>query len=197
MSDRARTSFGLRLYQARTAAGLTQKQVQAALGISQSTLSELEREAHSSGFTPVLATLYKADPHYLATGELKVAEPLGLHFHISRDRNTRSVPTLNWNALMNEPTLPQEFEVAMPDSSMEPRLRCGDIVSFSRSLAARPGDGVLVRDAEGALYVRIYRARRGDVWEAHASSDAYQPLESAADGLQVLAVLTGVRQRWG
>jgi transcriptional regulator with XRE-family HTH domain len=69
MKERSRTEFGRRMLQARKAAGLTQVQVRAALGISQGTLSELEIEANSSGWTAQLAALYRCNARWLATGE--------------------------------------------------------------------------------------------------------------------------------
>jgi transcriptional regulator with XRE-family HTH domain len=68
-SERERTAFGARLLRAREDAGLTQMQVCDALNMKQSTLSELEIQANSSGWTAQLANLYGVDAHYLATGE--------------------------------------------------------------------------------------------------------------------------------
>jgi phage repressor protein C with HTH and peptisase S24 domain len=68
-SNRERSGFGQRMYEARKRAGLTQKEVQAKLGISQSNMSDLEGMAESSSFTAQLASLYGCSPNWLATGE--------------------------------------------------------------------------------------------------------------------------------
>lgn len=69
MANRDRTPFGARMHQARKLAGMTQKEAAAAAGVSQSTLSELETDAHSSGYTPIFAGIYGVDAMALATGE--------------------------------------------------------------------------------------------------------------------------------
>lgn len=104
---------------------------------------------------------------------------------------------LSWESLMRDSEIHvAEFRTCAPDDSMAPRLRSGQIVTFDRSLIARPGDGVLVRDRTGALHIRQYRQAAGR-WEAQALNDAYATLDSERDGLQVVAVLTAVQARWG
>ncbi len=66
---------------------------------------------------------------------------------------------------------------------------------FDARIAPLPGDAVLLRDINGGHHIRLYRQGVGR-WEAHATNEAYQPLDSERDGLQVLAVLTGVMARW-
>lgn len=102
---------------------------------------------------------------------------------------------IQWEALMST-DLPPQFVCAAPDDSMSPRVREGQMVTFDRTLEARPGDGVLVVDGSGNHYIREYRQRRPGVWEAHAASPAYQPLESEADALRVVAVVVAVQARW-
>ena len=105
-------------------------------------------------------------------------------------------PAIPWEDLMKLP-LPDRFEVLMPDDSMSPRLRSGQPITFSSVERPRPGDGVLVADKAGVCYVRIFRQRTSDTWEAHAHNQAFAPLDSQRDGLVVLAVLVGVPARWG
>lgn len=106
-------------------------------------------------------------------------------------------PQVNWGEQMSM-GLPAIFCVAIPDDSMAPRVRRGDVVRFSCREVARPGDGVLVSDRDGAWFFRLYRERRPGEWEAHPLNAAYQPLDAQKDGLQVLAVLVGIEtQRWG
>lgn len=109
---------------------------------------------------------------------------------------TLTSPEIEWGALMTR-ELPQTFKVAAPDDAMAPRLRSGQRAEFERGLEPRPGDGVLVADADGAAYIRIYRQGRQGRWEAHTENSAYRTLDSELDGLKVLAVLVSVQARWG
>lgn len=94
--------------------------------------------------------------------------------------------------------LPLRFRVAAPDEAMAPRVRAGELVEFERDLQPRAGDGVLVRDRAGNHYFRIYRLGRPGHWEAAPVNDAaFRALDSELHGLEVLAVMTAVFQRWG
>jgi hypothetical protein len=111
-------------------------------------------------------------------------------------------PTIMWGDLpvvFNK--LPREFRIAAPDDSMSPKARKGELCSFevlAEDVQPRQGDGVLVRDDAGHFYIRIFKPRRPDHWEAHAVDPDVLPLDSVRDGLTVLAVLVGVQQgRWG
>ncbi len=106
-------------------------------------------------------------------------------------------PAVPWGKKMTD-ALPDLFSVSLPDDSMAPRARKGDVIRFSRHVDPRPGDGVLVQDMAGRWYFRLYRERRPGEWEAHPVNDAYQPMDAQRDGLVLLAVLVGIEsQRWG
>lgn len=108
-----------------------------------------------------------------------------------------NAPKVTWGE-QSMHRLPATFSTAIPDDSMAPRVRRGDIVRFSRDTAPRPGDGVLLTDTSGNWFFRIYRERRPGEWEAHPLNDAYQPMDGKEDKLQILAVLIGIEeQRWG
>lgn len=129
-------------------------------------------------------------PEGLAAQRGKVAhilsEPVGYHS-----------PLLVWEAILPNSELPVVFRVAMPDDSMSPRIRPGDLIEFDCRLQPRTGDGVLVRDSFGGLYVRVYRQARPGSWEAHPINGNFLPLSSDHDGLAVLGVLVGLpRSRW-
>lgn len=124
------------------------------------------------------------------TTKYAAAHPMSLLPH-------RVVSPIPWGASMGTTDLSPKFDSAAPDDSMAPRVRTGQIVTFDSTLQARTGDGVLVVDADGNPYLRIYKERRPGVWEAHAENPAYLPLESERDGLRVLAVVVGVQARWG
>lgn len=104
-------------------------------------------------------------------------------------------PLLNWEDLLNAP-LPERFTLKLPDDAMAPRAPAGTLVRFVRSSEARQGDGVLVRDAAGNVYFRRLQQRTPTHWRAVPANDAFAALDSIADGLVVIAVLTGYDARW-
>lgn len=98
---------------------------------------------------------------------------------------------------MQDHNPPPTFRVSMPDDSMLPRVRRGDVLEFDAREQPRTGDGVLVRDAQGNLYFRIYRQAKPGQWEAHPVHTDYLPLHSERDGLTVVGVMIGApRHRW-
>lgn len=108
----------------------------------------------------------------------------------------RATPRLVWGEAMPA-ALPATFAVAIPDDSMAPRVKRGDVVRFQTGLTPSPGDGVLVRDAAGRWFFRQYRERRPGEWEAHPINAAYQPLDGSREDLRILGVLVGIEeQRW-
>lgn len=200
---KTRSEYGSRLKQARQHAKLSQKQLAALAGMSQGNLSELETIGHSSGMTLQLAVACGVDAHWLATGQGQMLPSSGqsqvglppVAHPVILDEIT-VIPKITWEDLVSRASLPLAFEVTAPDASMAPKVPQGTVVKFERGLEARPGDGVLVRDREGHHYLRIYREKRPGHWEAYAINDAYSPLDSQADGLTVVAVLTAVAGRW-
>jgi hypothetical protein len=133
--------------------------------------------------------------HSLAGEDL----PRGLEAQVLIHPTVLDVALLTWETLtMKREPLPQRFRVAVPDDSMAPRVRTGEVVEFSAAEQARPGDGVLVRDRSGGLYFRRYRQGVAGAWQAYPVNDAYKTLDSAGDGLELVAVLVGIpKQRWG
>jgi phage repressor protein C with HTH and peptisase S24 domain len=108
-----------------------------------------------------------------------------------------NLPAVPWGTNVHK-DLPSMFSVAIPDDSMAPRVRRGDVVRFQSGLQPTPGDGILVVDDMGTWYFRLYRERRADAWEAHALHPDYRPMIAAEDRLQLVAVLVGIeQQRWG
>lgn len=124
------------------------------------------------------------DTQHLAEGDVR---PTGASAHLVSQPPYSSSPLITWGAILSN-TLPPVFRIAVPDDSMAPQVRAGQIVEFTTGVGPRPGDGVLVSDASGALYFRVYRTRRADEWEAHPLNEAYRPLDAERDGLTVLAV---------
>ncbi len=99
---------------------------------------------------------------------------------------------------MKHKELPVTFCAAVPDDSMMPRVRRGDVLEFDTRETPRSGDGVLVRDDAGRLYFRVYRQGMPPAWEAHPLNSDYLPLKGGDVGLAVVAVMVGApRHRWG
>lgn len=97
---------------------------------------------------------------------------------------------------MEPQELPADLQVVLRDDAMAPLAPAGVTVKFNTQRTAAPGDAVLVRDGDGALYFREYRARLGGAWEAHATNPAYPSLASDQHQLQVVAVFCGINTTW-
>jgi phage repressor protein C with HTH and peptisase S24 domain len=87
--------------------------------------------------------------------------------------------------------LPDLLEATLQDDSMEPRFHAGQRVRFDKRVQPKPGHGVLVADRAGRCFFRKYGGGLPARWKAHPLNDAYEPLDSERDGLQLVAVLTG------
>jgi hypothetical protein len=104
-------------------------------------------------------------------------------------------PTIAWGALMSSPALPELFCVTLPDDAMAPEFPKGCTVTFSTSEGPpRPRDAVLVRDGSGHLYFREFQQRTPSHFVAGATGGGLLPLDSQADGLEVVAICVG---KWG
>jgi hypothetical protein len=89
---------------------------------------------------------------------------------------------------MQSTELPPCFVLAVPDAAIAERHPAGTRVVFETAAEPRPGRPVLVQDAGGVRYVRVYGGERGTRWQAMATDSAWPTLDSEADGLQLLAV---------
>ena len=116
---------------------------------------------------------------------------------MSQSSPTVNPTTIEWGDLMKI-DLPRAFTLVARDDALAPLLAKGHKARFSTEGVAErtdlPGRRVLVADRDGNAYIREYRLRRGDHWQAVATNEAagFFPLDSIADGLRVLAVMTGV-----
>lgn len=140
-----------------------------------------------------VAALLNCSVDYLL-GRTKTIQP-GLDAHPLNVDGVTLRPTIRWSELSMKP-LPEVFRTTVPDAALAPRVLPGTTVVLTRGLPAKPGDGVLVRDAEGHHYLRVYREGRIGHWEAHAINEAFRPLDSVADQLSVIAVVTATDGRW-
>jgi hypothetical protein len=132
------------------------------------------------------------DAQHLSAGETLAAYAVAQDLSQSIEETAVTIP---WEQPMTAP-LPKQFKLTAPDEALAPRVRTGQSVEFDSQLQPRPGDGVLVQDAHGHWYLRIYKQGRPGTWEAHATHEAYQPMHSDRDQLSVLAVVVAVHARW-
>lgn len=123
---------------------------------------------------------------------------------VSQPSATVEVPHLTWNDLMTGPKpLPPTFDVTLTDDAMAPDFPQGTVITFSTEEGEpRALDCVLVVDGQGEVFFREYRVKKPGVWHAAALNPGYEPLDAAAEGLQVLAIMikntkVGRRSAWG
>jgi transcriptional regulator with XRE-family HTH domain len=102
-------------------------------------------------------------------------------------------PMLLWSALLRDADIPQSFRMTAPDDALAPGIPRDTVLLFERHAGARlePGDGVLVRALDGSMHLRMYAQGPAGGWTAAATHPAYASLDSARDGLAVVAVMTG------
>lgn len=100
-------------------------------------------------------------------------------------------PRLNWEDLLTETELPTLFELTMPDDSMEPFTPRGTVLVLCRGASPVPGHGILVRNAGGEMFIRMYQQGPAGRWIAQPRNQAYAALDSERDELQIIATVTG------
>lgn len=113
---------------------------------------------------------------------------------MSQLRPIMPLERLVWGDVMGG-KLPDEFELEVQDDAMAPLFPRGCVGRFSTSKAPKAGWPVLVVDGDGNAYFRDYVQGRGTQFIAQARAPGYQPLDSEADKLRVVAVLKGAD--WG
>ena len=100
--------------------------------------------------------------------------------------------------ILTEP-LPERFVVVVEDESMagpgHKWMSTGTRATFRPCTTAQPGDDVLISDADDNLYIRTYTQRSQHHWRAVPRNPNFEPLDSKADGLRIIGVLTGAE--WG
>lgn len=105
----------------------------------------------------------------------------------------RDVELVAWRDMgMRE--LPTVFAVEAPDDAMAPVIRRRRKVEIDRSLQAGVDDIVLVRDSEGAHYLRNYFPLPKSRFEVRAETGG-PAMESDRDELTVIGVVTHVHRR--
>lgn len=105
--------------------------------------------------------------------------------------------TLEWEQTLND-KLPVRFRLKIRDDSMYSSegegLAPGDFAIFDRSRAPKAGKNVLCRDGRGNVFLRRYLPRTPGHWIAEARNRAYQPLDSIADSLTIIAPQIGFEE---
>ncbi len=150
------------------------------------------------------ARLLGLNPEWLATGRGPMragesSQPLTTQVYAQPLQGVPSAfmlpVSITWETLMQSQELPERFVIEAPDDALAPNLPRGTAVVFACDVAAQPGDCVLVQDSRGARYMRRYVQGVGGAFAAHAINDAYVSLDSARDGLRVLAVMAWRAER--
>lgn len=127
----------------------------------------------------------KDDPQHRREALRGVSQPL-------RHLPIETPPTVTWESVLivSQP-LPPKFCLAVPDDALAPRTPKGTMLIFELDAKPNPGDGVLVEDRHGERHVRRYLPGLGGAWLAGAHNDAYPQLDSARDGLRLIAAAVG------
>lgn len=84
--------------------------------------------------------------------------------------------------------------VEMPDDSMSPAFQPGDHILFDPVEAPRAGDTVLVSIPSGEHFVRTFRPKSAQSWEATPVNADYDALTSLSDDAKVVAVMVEHRR---
>lgn len=200
------SSYWSRLKPEMDARGLGIPQLAERLGISFQAVAKVrDGGAFGSANNIKAAKLLGLNPEWLATGKgpVRAGEnsppAAGTQLSAQAFQGVASAfilpVSVTWEQLMQSKELPERFVIEAPDEALTPSLPRGTSVVFERASTAQPGDCVLVQDSRGARYMRRYVQGVGGAFTAQAINDAYVSLESARDGLQVLAVMAWRAER--
>lgn len=199
-------TIGDRIKAVREFRGLSQVELARQVGISPGAIGNYENNSREqprklSGIADALGVSLKwlehgTGPNPVAiaaaptpSSGLRVAQLASLH-------GTEDAPLVHWGALMQSEKLPARFWIELPDDAMAPRAPAGHRVLIDTAKEARPGDGVLVKDASGNVYFRVMKGGAVGRWTAHAFNPAYEPLDMSRDSLAIVGVLTAEEGRW-
>lgn len=107
--------------------------------------------------------------------------------------NTFDAPIYKLGSIMAGKVPPNLFRTVLEDDAMAPDYPPGAEILWQIDRAPKPGRLVLVADKHGCAHVRRYtQGKAPGQWGATALNQAFASLDSAADGLRVIAVLKGV-----
>lgn len=170
------------------------------------------RMAHASG--QVAISEYQSAPLSHGGGTFMVQEPINTY--LSHSGTTLRMPLLQWARIdlmteENESLVglaevefvdadgeavgPKTKFVDMPDDSMSPRIERGDRLTIEPDWVAEPGEIVLIKDKHGEFYIRRFKHVRPGHFVAEPSNKTdYESLDSLADELEIIAVVTARRE---
>lgn len=100
------------------------------------------------------------------------------------------MPKLTWEFILTGADLPARFEAATPDDALAPKTPRGTSFIFSTIKRPQDEDVVIVRTPAGRRHMRLFYAVSDTEWEARTRDPAQPPLNSARDGITLLAVAT-------
>jgi transcriptional regulator with XRE-family HTH domain len=191
-------TLGQRLRLAREMRGLTQPQLARLAGVGQTAISKLERgDTQKSPGIARLADSLSVSARWLELGigptpdwGSTEAPTKGVAQSLSYLQPIVTPRLMTWEEMMDGP-LPEAFALTLRDDALAPDYPKGCVMRFEKSRAPEAGRPVLITDADGEAYIRVYVVGRGTNWQAVATNRHYQSWDAQADGLQVLAAFTG------
>ena len=197
-------TLGQRLKLARKALGLSQTELADQAGMKQSDISKLELGSmqKTTGIGRLSRALGVPDVWLeLGEGPEPIFDEGRLMLHAVHDlaeaqaqRLSQDAPMITPKQVMWEDVMTDEserFTLEAEDDSMLPLLAKGQLGIFSRKASPVPGKPVLLIDRNKKLYIREYRPRTDEHWRAVALN-GHDPLDSIADGLDIVAAMVGV-----
>ena len=131
-----------------------------------------------------------------AANRTKLSPPTrgGAHPAIHHD-DTFELQIVEWREIVAaDPTKP--FKAQIPDDALAPSFKKGSWGFFEFGLDPTPGEPALFSNDSGDVFLRRYRYLKPGHFLAVSDDDhAFAPLDSIADKLWVLGVMTGHKWR--
>lgn len=202
-------TFAWRLKLAMDRREVTQQQVAEAVGMQQPSISKLIRRpsANTTAIARIAAYL-GVPPLWLELGEGTEPDwderypPSGgthtggqVDHHLIHKLAIIEPQVFTLESIMSGAVLAKRFMLKIEDDAMAcvgaGSLEPGHFAIFETEREPTPGRNVLLADKTGFVCIRQYHVRRPGHWVAIAANPAYQPMDSAQDGLRVLAAQTG------
>lgn len=191
------TLFGMhpmteRLFQAAAdVGGLSMpSKVAFALGESQQTLKHWEKRGVSQRGIVRACELWGLSPSWLKDGSGPMLASSPVAHSVSDFAPIVQLQILTWGELMRA-DLSKRFGLLLRDDALAPDYPAGTTIRFDATREPRPGWPVLVKDSAGSFYVRDYIEGSAGRWKAEARQRGYASLDSAADGLTLVASMFG------
>lgn len=201
-------TLAARLKLARAKRRLTQQQLVDLVGekFKQSDLSKLEtgrmmKTSHISRLARALRVPpdwlelgHGDEPDWNAPTENSSTPRFGVAQDLSQLGPTLDPTMIGWGDLMKK--LPAAFSLPVRDDAIDAWATTGQVGLFRPLKPGEkiaPGKRVLVIDKKDNPYLRVYKERTPTHWQAVATNENYDPLDSIEHGLRVIAIMTGVK----